>query len=66
VIGQFNGDEITKLELPIQNDPIQLINELKICVCAKKSVLLQHENRKTLLIVHSMGVEHSCLCVYRI
>ena len=32
VIGQFNGDEITKLELPIQNDPIQLINELKICV----------------------------------
>ena len=32
IIGQFNGDEITKLELPIQNDPLQLINELKICV----------------------------------
>ena len=32
VIGQFNGDEITNLLLPIQNDPIQLINELKICV----------------------------------
>ena len=32
VIGQFNGDEITKLELPIQNDPIQLINELKVCI----------------------------------
>ena len=22
IIGQFNGDEITKLELPIQNDPL--------------------------------------------
>jgi len=32
IIGQFNGDEITKLELPIQCDPICLINELKICV----------------------------------
>ena len=32
IIGQFNGDEITKLELPIQNDPLQLINEVKICV----------------------------------
>lgn len=32
VIGQFNGDEITKLELPIQSDPLCLINELKICV----------------------------------
>ena len=32
IIGQFNGDEITKLELPIQNNPLQLINEVKICI----------------------------------
>lgn len=32
IIGQFNGTEICKLELPIQSDPLQLINELKICV----------------------------------
>ena len=29
IIGQFNGSDITKLELPLENDPLEVINELK-------------------------------------
>ena len=32
IIGQFTGKEFTKLELPINDNPLEVINELKICV----------------------------------
>lgn len=32
IIGQFVGNEFTKLELPIGENPLDVINELKICV----------------------------------
>ena len=32
IIGQMEGNTITKLELPIGDDPLQIINEVKICV----------------------------------
>jgi hypothetical protein len=32
VIGQFTGKEFTKLELPIDDNPLSVINELKICI----------------------------------
>lgn len=32
VIGQFHGNQFTKLELPINDNPLEVINELKICV----------------------------------
>lgn len=32
IIGQFAGDEFTKLELPVGNNPLDIINELKQCV----------------------------------
>jgi DNA-binding ferritin-like protein len=32
IIGQFTGKEFTKLELPIDDNPLSIINELKICV----------------------------------
>lgn len=32
IIGQFKGKDFTRIELPCQDEPIQLINELKICV----------------------------------
>lgn len=32
IIGQFNGNQFTRLELPIGDNPLEIINELKICV----------------------------------
>jgi hypothetical protein len=32
IIGQFKADEFTKLELPLGDDPLVIINELKQCV----------------------------------
>lgn len=32
VIGQFTGKEFLKLELPVSENPLDVINELKICV----------------------------------
>ena len=32
IIGQFTGKEFTKLELPIDDNPLSVINELKICL----------------------------------
>ncbi len=32
IIGQLNGSDISKLELPISDNPLEVINELKICV----------------------------------
>lgn len=32
IIGQFNGNQFTKLELPIGENPLDIINELKMCV----------------------------------
>lgn len=32
IIGQLSGNEISRLELPLTVEPLELINELKICV----------------------------------
>lgn len=32
IIGIINASDITKVELPVSNNPLELINELKICV----------------------------------
>lgn len=32
IIGQFSADQFTKLELPLGDNPLDIINELKICV----------------------------------
>jgi len=32
IIGEIKGSDITKLELPISDNPLDIINELKICV----------------------------------
>ncbi len=32
IIGQFDADEFTKLELPLGNDPLVIIDQLKQCV----------------------------------
>lgn len=32
ILGQFSGDLFTKLELPLGDNPLDIINELKICV----------------------------------
>lgn len=32
IVGQFVSSQFTKLELPISNNPLEVINELKICV----------------------------------
>jgi len=32
IIGQFDGTEFDKIELPLGNDPLVIINELKQCV----------------------------------
>jgi len=32
VIGQFSSNEITKLELPVGEDPLEIIDELKNCI----------------------------------
>lgn len=43
IIGQFSGKEFTHISLPVSNDPLEIINELKICVnnwlkCHKEGV----------------------------
>ena len=32
IIGEINGSDITKIELPVSDNPLEIINELKICV----------------------------------
>lgn len=32
IIGQFNGKQFTALTLPVSDNPLEVINELKICV----------------------------------
>lgn len=32
IIGQFDADEFTKLELPLGNDPLVIIDQLKQCI----------------------------------
>lgn len=32
IIGQFNGGEFTTIQLPISNNPLDIINELKVCL----------------------------------
>ena len=32
IIGQFDGNKITRLTLPIGDNPLEIINELKICL----------------------------------
>ena len=32
IIGQFSGEEFTQITLPINNNPLDIINELKLCV----------------------------------
>lgn len=32
IIGVLNGSDITKIELPVSDNPLEIINELKQCV----------------------------------
>lgn len=32
IIGEIKGSDITKIELPVSDNPLEIINELKICV----------------------------------